>query len=38
MRGGLARRIGFKFLWAAVLILLLTIFSEVRHEFVYQAF
>lgn len=32
------RRIAFKVLWAAVLIFMLTLFSEVRYEFIYQAF
>jgi hypothetical protein len=32
------RRVALKLLWMAVLALLLALFEEVRHEFVYQAF
>jgi hypothetical protein len=32
------RRLALKLVWMAVLALLLALFEEVRHEFVYQGF
>lgn len=32
------RRLALKLLWMAVLAFLLTLFQDVRYEFVYQAF